>query len=303
MVITWCLIGVSSCTTPNFYQIYKVTPVDDNIYVANKSLVYEDNNCKVAYNFWGEGGYAGFLMYNKTDKNIYINKAKSFFICNGIAYDYFLNRTFTQSSNFSSTLVNRYNFANNSETVNANYSIFAIGDYIYGNDNITNGNTSSVTTSTTNGYYSGQSISIKESELVCIPPKSAKVIQEYKITASVYRNCNIYLYLPYYYNTGNPNNEKMYTIKFMENDSPLVFSNCISYSVNDSVNLINFENKFYVSEITNYREVDFVESKRIEICGERGYSLEEYFKYVSPDKFYIKYNKKVSTYDEKVFSH
>lgn len=82
---------MSSCSSTLFYQVYKtssslqVSEEEDNLY-------YEDENCIVSYNLWSEEGNAGFQFYNKTEETIYLNLAKSFFVLNGIAYDYFKNR-------------------------------------------------------------------------------------------------------------------------------------------------------------------------------------------------------------------
>jgi hypothetical protein len=87
---------VASCATPTYYQLYKVTSVNP----ANKeleSLNFEDENCIVSYSFWSKGGDAGFIFKNKTDRKIYLNLKETSFILNGIAFDYFKNRTFTNS--------------------------------------------------------------------------------------------------------------------------------------------------------------------------------------------------------------
>jgi hypothetical protein len=33
----------------------------------SNSLAYEDENCKVFYDFWKDGGNVGFLFQNKTE--------------------------------------------------------------------------------------------------------------------------------------------------------------------------------------------------------------------------------------------
>jgi hypothetical protein len=80
----------SSCVTTSFYQVYK-TAHSDKIKLEESNLVYEDDNCKVFYNLWTEGGDIGFKFYNKSDKNIYLNLEESFFVFNGYANNYFKN--------------------------------------------------------------------------------------------------------------------------------------------------------------------------------------------------------------------
>ena len=95
------VVLLSSCAT-TFYQVYKTTATNK---MANKDnqLVYEDENCKVSYNLWGEGGNIGFRFFNKTDKNISLNLEESFFILNGISYNYYRSRVFTTSTTAGAT--------------------------------------------------------------------------------------------------------------------------------------------------------------------------------------------------------
>ena len=53
----------------------------------------------------------------------------------------------------------------------------------------------------------------------------------------------------------------------------------------------SFENTFFVSEITNYPKKEFVEKDYKEFCDDKSALEQEFFKDVSPDKFYIKYDK------------
>jgi len=57
---------------PYYIQVYKATPTKE-LTTNEYSLIYEDNNCKVSYNLWAEGGNIGFSFYNKTDQNIFLN--------------------------------------------------------------------------------------------------------------------------------------------------------------------------------------------------------------------------------------
>jgi hypothetical protein len=259
-------IFLASCGSSVFYQIYKVDPIS-SLLKNDESLVYENENCKILYNFWGQGGNAGFYFYNKTDENIYINMEESFFICNGFAFDYYKNRTFTHSQNFSLN-------SSSSQIVNTN-AILDIG-WLFASAETKS------TTAKSQNMSSGASISHNEKNIICIPPKSTKIIAEYNITESLYRDCNLFLH---------PSKKRIKTSEFSESDSPFVFSNKIAYAVGQSENLLRFENKFHVSEITNYPQEEVIETKYEDYCGEKSGRLIEYFKNASPDKFYIQYSK------------
>lgn len=50
--------------------MYQTKPVMENIKVNENALVYEDDNCVILYDFWGEYGNFGFQIYNKGEENI-----------------------------------------------------------------------------------------------------------------------------------------------------------------------------------------------------------------------------------------
>ena len=96
---------ISSCVTTSFYRVYNVKPIEESI-TNTDELFFEDENCKILYNLWANGGNIGFNFYNKTDSKIYVKLNESNFILNGSAYDYFKNRTFTTSENKSASTSN-----------------------------------------------------------------------------------------------------------------------------------------------------------------------------------------------------
>jgi hypothetical protein len=145
---------MTSCTS-YFYQVYQVAPSSD-IKTKNGLLVYEDNNCQISYNFWGEKGNIGFNFYNKSENDLYLNLSESYFIMNGVAYDYYKDRTFT------------------SEGGSAIYRTTYYG--LIG------------ATSTTK-----TSVAQKEKAIIGIPPKASKNISEYLITNDILRTCDLFV--------------------------------------------------------------------------------------------------------------
>jgi hypothetical protein len=136
------LLLTSCAVSTDYYQIYK-TNICNGIINDNK-ILFEDNNCKVYYNLWNEGGDVGFSIYNKTESDLTIYLTKTFFVLNGVAYEYFQNRTFSKSAN-SGTSVTSYNYPN------------------YWNNNLSN-----VTGSSSTGF----SNTYKEKPELTIPPKT-----------------------------------------------------------------------------------------------------------------------------------
>ncbi|MEO8932788.1 MAG: hypothetical protein ABI295_00655 [Xanthomarina sp.] len=261
------VIFLTSCGTTSFYQVYKTVP-SNGIVNEDNYLVYEDDNCKISYNLWDDGGDVGFIFYNKTDEKIFLNLDDSFFVLNGVAYDYFKNRVF---SHLSSSGITNSNTAISSKSITGiNYS------------NLLQTNKTENTSSTNLITSSGYSVSYNEEKKLSIPSKTSKIITEYNINEFLYRDCDLFKY---------PTKKQVKTKNFSKNESPIVFSNRIAYTVENSDKTVKFNNDFYVSEISNYPESVLIESKFIEFCGQKNTISKKYFKNVSPDKFYVKYVK------------
>jgi len=266
-------IVLTSCVTTSYFQVYKAaftkkTNLKDSLLV--NELVYEDANCKVSYDLWDDGGNIGFKFYNRTDKNIYLNLEESFFIFNGMAYNYYQNRVFTNSK---STGISASSTSASSKHAKGMNNLDLIPNY-----KVSKNGTSSVGVTTT----SGNSVSYNEEKIVCIPSMTSKIIKEYSITHSLYRDCDLFKY---------PRKRQIKTKTFKKSDSPLVFSNRLTYAVGQTVNPVTTENEFYVTEITNYPEKKIVETKVDEFCGQKGSLEKRVFKNVSTDKFYFHYFK------------
>lgn len=260
------VVLMTSCMPSTYFQVYKAAP-SDKLVVKDNLLVFEDDNCKVFYNLWSEGGNIGFEFFNKTDKNIYLNLEESFFVLNGMSYNYYRNRIFTNSSSSGATTL-RGSAASKSLT-GINYL------------DLLQTNRVSATSSIGLMIASGFSVSFNEEKIVCIPSRTSKIISEYNINKSLFSDCDLLKY---------PTKNQIKPKTFSKEQSPLVFSNRIAYNFGQFDKLINFENEFYVSEISNYPESEMFELRYDENCGRRSMTKTKYLKNVSPDRFYIRYS-------------
>jgi len=249
IIILFAVLTTTSCVT-SYYQVYKVIPTSKLASNA-KSLVFEDGNCRIDYNFWNEGGDIGFTFYNKTSDNIFLSLDESYFILNGVAFDYYKNRVFTYTSSTGFNTGFRYTNINAGVQNSSSYAI-----------------------------------SYNEDKVICIPPMTSKVIKEFTINQSFISSCNVFKY---------PSSRQVKSLTFKQNDSPLVFSNILQYSVGISQQKIKITNGFYVSEITNYPENDIVKTYYDEPCGKKTMIEKKTLQGISPDKFYIKYMKGTDT--------
>ena len=265
-LVSFCaaILFVSCQTT--YYQIYKTTPAD-NITKVDKTLVYEDANCKITYDLWKNGGDIGFKFYNKTDKNIYINLPDSFYILNGNAYNYYKNRIFTDSK---------------SNVVSATNS-FSFGKSLLGlnHSNVPLLNSFALGGSTTSSNSSGYSVAYVEDKNVCIPPKSSKSFSEYTINENLFLDCQLDQY---------PTKRNIKSKHFDKSNSPLVFSNRIAYSLDQNTSSIIITNEFFVSDITNLPGNEMLVKTYENECGGRSSYPFYVVKKEDPNMFFIRYS-------------
>jgi len=275
------IILFSSCSvTKSYYQVFK-TQSKEKMLNDGKTLAYSDENCTVFYSFWGDGGNIEFAIQNNSEKNIYLNKKECFFICNGYAFDYFKNRTYTTTKGLQVGVAT-------TKTASGAAGISVSGENVFGYDQ-----TNSIAAAKSYAIMSGvassvsNSVSWEESEIICIPPKTTKIISEFeKITNTLIRNCNLFRY---------PTDRQINSSIFSESESPLVFCNKLAYHLGDSKDLIRINNEFYVSEIKNLTQKNMIEEKSEyeKYCGEKSSfkTKKSYWKDATPDKFYIRYSK------------
>jgi hypothetical protein len=285
---------VSSCTSTQYFQLFKTT--SSNLKESQGKLYYEDDHVKIYYNLWAENGNPGFIFYNNTDSVITLNKDMSFYIQNGLSYDYFQNRTYTVSSN--STNLNSQTFTNSKSSSNGTTSSTTNGRSTSGINSsyngmsvnsISNSSTAGTQRSTSNTQSNsmnqgtslsrGVSISVDEQNKIKIAPHSGKVIGEFSIVNSRFNNCDLIKF---------PQPKKVSSLKFTEQESPVQFSNIISYDLNGKSNII--QNSFFVNEISNLSRSDFYSWQYDTICGKRSSYGKNVPKLTNPNWFFIEYH-------------
>ena len=246
-------------------DIYDVK--SDALKQEDNSLVYENNDLKVMYNLWGENGSVGFILQNKTDKDLFVDMDKTFFIFNGQANDYFKNREYSAATTDVASV--GYGFSQTYWGVNG---FWPTQNYVP--------TTASALTKLMKGQSHG--ITTKEKLIVCIPAHAYKVISEYKVSPRFVKTCERSKDFPK--RTANVAN-------YSESSSPVKFKNRIAYSFDsDCKNLQHIENSFYVSSVTNYSKKAAVEKVREKTdCYSSQKQKRQYFKIGGPDKFYKTY--------------
>ena len=250
LYILFCLALFSSCVSSSYYQLYEVVPTEKSLSI-NSDLIYEDTNCKISYSFWSNGGDAGFDFYNKTDEDVYLLLDKSNFILNGVAYDYFKNREFSESQK-KTLAISKTGYYKKGDAIGS------VGE----------------------GFQYSNSVKIIEDSIVRIPAGTRKSISEYSITNDITRNCDLIRY---------PRSEKDITnSNYDESNTPYIFGNLIRYRYGGD--LYTVKNNFFISKITNYNFDDFKYVSFNEYCGVKQLTPTFYFNYSKPSNFYLKYS-------------
>ena len=249
ILIPIILSFLTSCSDLLYFQEFKVASVGGK--ENSDGIYFEDANCKVKYNFWSDGGNAGFEVFNKTESNLVIDLNKSFFIKNGYAYQYFQNRIFGNSS---STSVEATQTVSN-YVMRTNYS-----------------------SRTKASVLKSNSTEFIEKEFVTVPPKSKVSIAEFSVENERYTNCDLKKY---------PSSKEINPLIFMQNGSPIIFKNIIVYSTTSSP--VTIEHNFYVTEIKNCSEKVYLETKTKDACGRSYLEPKKIFKNEDVRRFYISY--------------
>jgi hypothetical protein len=223
----------------------------------------------VIYNFWERGGNPGFRIFNKTDKNVYVDLSSSFFIHNNRAFDYYRGREFNVQNSIS---VSKSASASASAAV-VLYGMLGYYDASAGKS-VSYGNSVGI-----NGVES-QGMTFHEKPVVCIPPHSEKYFSEYSILESIVRFCEIKQDYP-----KSASEASLY----QRDNSPVVFKNIISYFVDNKEDVKLIENEFWISEIINYTYRKATIEDVTKECEYDYGTLTTSFSVSAPDKFYNTY--------------
>ncbi|RLD64061.1 MAG: hypothetical protein DRJ01_02035 [Bacteroidetes bacterium] len=94
------IIFLSSCTK-KIYQVIETSSSD--VAESENSYIFENDNLKVSYNFWGEAGHMYFTVFNKTEKPIFIDLNRCHLIVNQRSYNYYSTDEKIETTFFATT--------------------------------------------------------------------------------------------------------------------------------------------------------------------------------------------------------
>ncbi len=268
-LILFLLLSMSACIPHigRYYQIY--TTVSDDVPFENEQFVYQNDDIAVYYYFWEDYGNSGFTILNKTQKSLYLNVEECQFIINGFAFDYYQKRTYGESS---SSSISRGN-------VTTSLNTFTQREH--DREKSTKNEKQYITTTSNNQIdYTQNSVNFREKKVVVIPPGAKKSFFEYKIAPSLYTDFGL---------VNHPYPDEIDTLKFSHRDSPIIFSNFITYSLEREFKEKKcLRHEFWVSEIFNLPWGLAVEEVVLKNPGTKSF-IQYVPRYQSGNRFYIEY--------------
>lgn len=260
------LLASTACGT--YHQVATLSSPD--IKLSSDGLFsYTEKDVTISYDFWASYGQVSFVVSNDSDNDIYIDLSRSFFLVNGMTYDYFQNRSF--SSGHLSTVTNIDYRGRSSTYAQASR---------YSNNLATGTSYTNATSSTiTSTRSSSSGLVVTEKEGVWVPAHASRGFSEFSLLDAPYRQCGF---------ARNPKQKEKIALEFDDVTSPYQYENRLMIVVGGKDRPIT--NTFFISEITNLPESSAMEVRPALNCAgkDTGYTR-SYYKNRAPNKFYIIY--------------
>ena len=270
---------MSSCNVKTYYQIVDVK--SNNVQKENNNYVYNDGVCKIIYNFWSEGGNAGFTIENLSEEILYVDLSNTFYIENGKAYDYYKARNYGLGKSFQIATGKSVGKSTGLSALATAYGIWR-GGTMNGYPGSLSAQASSVISSQVSSSISegsNSNLAYAEKPIIAIPPHASKSFSEYIIMEDVIQDCSVNLMV------GKNKPEGM---NLTESESPVNFRNYITYRKGENGEVKTVSNDFYVGGFTNYSSIDIVKTNKY---GCKQTVTKTHCEGYASDRFYVKYDK------------
>ena len=267
-VVVTSVLSVSC--SQNFYQVY--TMDSNDLKMQDNSLLFENADCQVSYNFWSDGGHVSFAFKNKTDKDIFINMNESFLVVNGNAHNYFEAKTYTYGSAYATTIGYGESLG---VSLSGNTGIWANKQYTA---------SAGVAASVQSRSAIMNTVSRKEQEIVCIPANSFKTFSKFCLSPVIYQKCVKKVDFP---------SNRASLAKFDSHNSPIILNNRLTYGFQNDNMDNHIDNVFWLGQIENYSEKSAIEKSSEKGCYDLVSKEIRHFKIGKPSQFYRHYQKRM----------
>lgn len=216
----------------------------------NNYIIFENNEIEFKYNVLSNKGNLSIIIFNKSNNDIILDLDQSFFIYNLEVKDYY----------YYQSIENKLNSSSSNSFIQFNNNV-GLREYTVEN-----------TLSSSLNTYSKQYLTI--------PSNSYRTLQKFQLIESYFNHCDISKF---------PKISKFETVTFNEKNTPLKFSNIITYKFKNNIQTVR--HNFYVNEITNYVKDDLkIEINKSE-CGKNLKNPIEVLNLFDPSSFYYEYGR------------
>lgn len=254
---------ICACAPSSYYQLYKVST--EGLEQKSNLLTFENEDCIVSYNLWGENGDLSFMLYNKTDKDMFVVMPQSFFIKNDIAYDYYTNAVHTSR--------NVWQTGQSATLASSNVNI--LGNSAYGR-----------ATTYAQAATAENSTITTEKTVICIPPRAAKIFMGFNLITTAHKDCDDYDF--------NYPKKVSDIITYTKEDSPWRFRNRLTYTFGqENENYKHIDNVLWVSYLQNYYYTEMQEQIKVTPCELSYTTFQTIILNKAPNAFYNKYTKTI----------
>jgi hypothetical protein len=231
----------------SYFQVFKTTAEKGDI--KDNWITYVEDDVVVRYNFRSNKGYILFEVLNNSNEDIVIDLDKTFFVLNNEAKEYYTQETTTQSVAYS-----------NSEAV-LNKS------YLYRD----------IAFAASGSSSSESSSAITNKQFLTIPPLTFRTFRKFNLIDDYFEHCDLNKF---------PRNTKSKIVNFTTKDSPIKFSNIITFKQNDKPKRVS--HNFYVNEISNYTYSEVIVQVDKDECGNYIRPI-DVLNFDLPNMFYYRY--------------
>jgi hypothetical protein len=230
------IVSLLFTSCKSYIQIYDVDSTSAK--TSNEQFVFENEDCKLTYNFWEEWGNASMIFTNKTDKNLFVSLSQSSYIFNGFSSSFYKG----------------------------------VDDHVV--------------------ISKFESKTFHDLPVVCVAPKSSRVIGGVNLVDKIYFFCEK--------KKDKPN--RRYSEDYNENNSPIKFGYNMVYSAKENCNEVkSLESSFYISRIENVIKKQEEVSSQVKDCLDYSETSVITLKSQSPKRFYIKRFKDVNPTPERKY--
>ena len=233
-----------------------VEPFSETTEGNGSFFVHHETGVDIIYSFWTKGGVMAFVIYNNSDKPIYIDWKKSSFIYQGSRLTYWEDKEIRTTSGASS------NITLSEASVKSLYSPFK-------------------TASVGIGSFNGLTIIDKKERITFIPPKSKYFKSSYLLATKPFsmRNATV---MEVSRTDKLKKTTQVKVLEFDKNLSPLSFRNYITWSYDENFAVEkHIDDEFYVKKVTSMYENHF--------SGKMIKDFEYEMPFASPKRFYIEF--------------